>query len=272
MTGPVVSILVVNYKTPDLTRLCLRLIRRHTDPARIRVIAVDNGSGDDSLDYLRGLGWIELIERTPPATETVAQAHARALDMAFDRVETPYALAIHTDTFVRRPDWLDVLLAPVVRDDRVAGVGSWKLEVRPWAKRAAKAVERQIQRVVFPLIGRGHGKIEGLGANHYYLRSHCALYRVAPVRALGLRFEDADPAVAPGKRLHRALEDAGWSMIFLPTEQLLRYVVHADHATMILNPDLGMGQRAIRKGLRRLQRVMTDLEAERILADASLDR
>ena len=58
--SPLVTVLVPNYRTPELTRLCLRLLRKHTPPGRIRVIAIDNDSGDDSLDYLRSQLTIEL--------------------------------------------------------------------------------------------------------------------------------------------------------------------------------------------------------------------
>ena len=271
MNGPDVTIIVVNYRTPELTRLCLRLLRKHTDPARARVIVVDNGSADASTDYLRGLSWITLIERTPAPDERIGLAHGRAVDTALDRVDTPFALLIHTDTFVRHAGWLDVLTGPMA-DPKVGGVGSWKLELRaPW-QRAAKQVERAAQRIVFPLIGKGYGKLEGLGDNYYYLRSHCALYRMAPVRELGLRMVRAEEKMPPGKRLHRQMEEAGWTMVFLPARTLMRSVIHADHATMILNPDLGMKPAQRARGLKRLQRVMDDLGADAILKDDSLDR
>jgi hypothetical protein len=269
--GPEVSILVPNYRTPQLTRLCLRLLRRHTDPARARVIAVDNGSADESLDYLRGLDWIRLIEREPVPGESVAKAHARALDLGLAAVDTPFVLSIHTDTFVRRGDWLDALLGPFGEDDAVAGVGSWKLEPRPPLKRAAKRVERAVQRAVFPLIGRGYGKIEGLGENWYYLRSHCAAYRTARLRDRGLRFDEGDDHTPAGKMMHRRLEEAGNRMIFLDSAGLMRYIVHVNHATMILNPELGARRRTIVQGRRRLEAVFRQLEAERVLQDASLD-
>ena len=272
MPDPLVSVLIPNYRTPEVTRLCLRLLRRHTDPARVRVIAIDNGSNDASLDYLRSLDWIRLIEREPPAHEAVAKAHARALDLGLAAVDTPYVLSIHTDTFVRRSDWLDILLAPFDADPTVGGVGSWKLEMRPWLQRSAKAAERQIQRILFPIMGKGYGKLEGLGENWYYLRSHCALYRTALVRQAGLGFDAGDDHTPAGKMLHRRLEEQGHRMVFLPSETLSRYVVHVNHATMVLNPDLGARPRTIRAGRRRLDRVLRELDAEQVLADPSLDR
>ena len=56
-----VSLVIVNYRTPKQTTLCLRSIRRYT---RIpyEAIVIDNRSGDASLDYLRQLSWIRLVE------------------------------------------------------------------------------------------------------------------------------------------------------------------------------------------------------------------
>lgn len=272
MAAPEVTILVPNFRTPEVTRLCLRLLRRHTDPDRARVVVIDNDSADESLDYLRSLGWITLIERRPAGPEAVAKAHARALDLGLEAVDTPFALSIHTDTFVRRDDWLDVLLAPMRDDPAVAGVGSWKLEMRPWPQRWAKAAERRVQRLVFPLIGKGYGKLEGLGDNWFYLRSHCALYRTERVRQSGLGFDAGDDHTPAGKLLHRRLEEQGWRMVFLPGERLSRYLVHVNHATMVLNPDLGAKSRTIRAGQRRLVRIRTELGAEAVLADSGLDR
>ena len=44
-----VTVLVPNYKTLQITKLCLRLLRKHSDPENIRVIVIDNGSQDESL-------------------------------------------------------------------------------------------------------------------------------------------------------------------------------------------------------------------------------
>ena len=98
MQEPLVTILIPNYKTPDLTKLCLRLIRRFTDLRLAKVLVIDNDSKDASLDYLRTLKWIELLERPAVAGESGAMAHSRALDLALARVKTPYVLSIHTDT------------------------------------------------------------------------------------------------------------------------------------------------------------------------------
>lgn len=107
-----VTILVPNYKTPEITKICLRLLRKFTDFSQVEVVVIDNNSQDASLTYLRGLSWIKLVERQPAPDDTVPLSHSRALDLALAEVKTPFVLSIHTDTFVKRSDWLDVLLKP----------------------------------------------------------------------------------------------------------------------------------------------------------------
>ncbi|MDX1682751.1 MAG: glycosyltransferase family 2 protein [Phycisphaeraceae bacterium] len=50
------SIIIVNYRTPDLTRRCLESVARERDQLAgsppVAAIVVDNGSGDDSVDQL----------------------------------------------------------------------------------------------------------------------------------------------------------------------------------------------------------------------------
>ena len=270
MSNPEVTILVPNYRTPEITRLCLRLLRRHTDPEKIRVIAIDNDSGEDdpSLGYLRSLDWIELIERKSVPGESPGASHAAALDMALDKVTTPYVMSIHTDTFVMRDDWLDYLLDIIRQDENIGGVGSWKLEVKPAWKLLLKKVEFALQSVIYPIIGK-ELITEGKGRHFHYLRSHLALYRTDLLKQYGTSFGAGEETA--GKVLHKTLEDHGHQMVFIPSTELIRYVVHLNHATMILNAELGSREKSRRKGMKKIQTMLDKMKADEILADASLD-
>ena len=269
MSSPEVTILLPNYKTPEITRICLRLLRKYTDTSRIHVIAIDNDSADDSLEYLRSLSWIELIERPKRDDESPSLSHSHALDEAMERVKTPYVMSMHTDTFVRRNDWLDFLLDKIKSDENIAGVGSWKLEVKPWIKTVLKRIEYKWQSFYFPLIGKGYGKLEGKGDNYLYLRSHCALYRTDLIRKYGLLFSQENNTA--GKILHKKLVEQGHDMQFIPSEELIRYMVHLNHATMLLNPELGVRKHKRDKGIKRIKKVFEALQARQILDDTSLD-
>lgn len=268
MSSPQVTILVPNYKTLELTKLCLRLLRKYTDPGLAKVIVIDNDSQDESVEYLRTLSWIELIERKTDG-EIPVQAHSRALDAALECVTTPYVLSIHTDSLVKHPEWLTFLLAQIKRDPSIAGVGSWKLEAKPWWRQSLKAMERFLQLLYFRFIGKEHHPIEGVGKNYYYLRSHCALYRMDKLRELNLHFSDGD--MVAGKAMHKSLVDAGYQMIFLPSDILIKYLDHVNHATTVLNPHLSSRQKSVDKGMKRIQKSLASVNAEMILQDVGLD-
>lgn len=52
MTGPEVAVVIVNYRTKDLTAGAVSSVL--TEPEVREVVVVDNGSGDGSADHLRG--------------------------------------------------------------------------------------------------------------------------------------------------------------------------------------------------------------------------
>jgi glycosyltransferase involved in cell wall biosynthesis len=269
MSTPQVTILIPNYKTLELTKLCLRLVRKHTDPNLAQVIVIDNDSQDESLEYLRTLQWITLIERKHIPGETPALSHSRALDMALEKVTTPYVLSIHTDTLVRNKEWLSFLLSHIQNKSDVAGVGSWKLESKPFWKIALKSVERQIQKIYYSLTGKKNHALEGLDHNYYYLRSHCALYRMDLIRQYHTGFSDGEEVA--GKVMHRKLIENHHKMIFLTSEELLKYMDHINHATTVLNPELSRNQKSVTKGMRRIQKNLERFHSNAILNDSQLD-
>lgn len=269
MTSPKVTILIPHYKTLTLTKLCLRLIRQYTDLTLARVIVIDNGSQDESTQYLKTLSWITLIERDIRNDPTPSMSHAKALDDALAQVTTPYVLSIHTDTVVKRHDWLPFLISEIEKNPNIAGVGSWKLEQKPLYKRILKTLETAWQSFYFYLTSKKNHAIEGKGDNYYYLRSHCALYRMDLIHKYHLHF--ADQQETAGKVMHKKLIDHGHQMIFLPSERLIKYADHLNHATMVLNPELGARNKTIQKGLKRIEIALKQLNAEKILMDRSLD-
>jgi glycosyltransferase involved in cell wall biosynthesis len=269
MTTSQVTILIPNYKTLELTKLCLRLIRKHTDPNLARVVVIDNDSQDESLDYLRTLNWITLIERKHIPGETPALSHSRALDLALETVSTPFVLSIHTDTLVRDKKWLPFLLSHIQNNPDVAGVGSWKLESKPFWKIALKSLERTLQKIYYHLTGKKDHALEGLDHNYYYLRSHCALYRTDLIRQLQTGFSDGEEVA--GKVMHKKLIENHYKMLFLTSEELLKYMDHINHATTVLNPTLSRNQKSVNKGMRRIQKSLERFNATSILNDPQWD-
>ncbi|VVC76326.1 hypothetical protein AQUSIP_16370 [Aquicella siphonis] len=269
MKHPQVTILIPNYKTPELTKLCLRLIRKHTCHGQAEVIVIDNESRDASIEYLRSLSWIKLIERKAVPGEGAISAHSRALDLGLEQVSTPYVLSIHTDTLIKHPHWLNFLISHMEKKTAIAGVGSWKLEAKPMWRQVLKKLERNAQLAYYRLLRQNPQAIEGVGKNYYYLRSHCAMYRMDLIRRLNLSFSGGD--MVAGKDMHKRLVDSGHEMVFLSSEVLVKYLDHINHATTVLNPELSTRTKSVEKGLRRIRNSLARLNAESILSDSRLD-
>jgi len=253
MMAKELTLVIPNYKTFELTALCLHNLQKYTDLARVRVIVIDNDSQDKSLQYLRQVPWIELLERTGLSGVCGPEAHSTALDLALSMADTEYFLVMHTDTIITSPEWLDYLLAQM--SDHVAAAGSWKLEVVPWYKQIGKSVEEFFQRCL------------GKKPMHefLYLRSHCALYRTKLLKELTRGFFDGDTAC---KSAHKFLVDAGCQIKFLESKTLMKYLRHLNHATMILNPETG-GRKTRKQSSRdRLQRELDSLGYREAVAEA----
>ncbi len=265
-----VTILVPNYKTLEITKICLRLLRKFTDFNQVEVIAIDNNSQDASVEYLRSLSWLKLIERQPAADDTVPLSHSRALDLALAQVTTPFVLSIHTDTFVKRADWLQMLLQPFENHSKLAGVGSWKLESKTTLQRWGIQFEQCWKKALNKWFGyRGYNP-NRLDESKYYLRSHCAMYRTDIIRALNTSFSDQNQTA--GMVMHQKMIAAGYEMRFLDSVHLGQYVDHLNHATLIFNPQLGTSEKNMREGAKRINAKLRGIDGEAILADSSLDR
>ena len=213
MSTPEVTVIIANYKTPELTRLCLRLLRMHTAPERYKVIVVDNDSQDESLEYLRGLRWIRLLERRNVGGETPHQMEARAIDLALKEVDTPLTLLMHTDTLIRNDLWLDFLVNRINASPQIAGLGSWKLKTTTHYRRFAGFVEGLAKKF----------RAEIKPKQERYLRTHCVLYRTELLKRCPGGFDDGGPV---GRSIHRRLVEQGYEMSFVTPEELGLSLIH----------------------------------------------
>lgn len=53
MSGPKISFILVNYRTPDLTVACIRSIQKNTLTSPHEIVLADNASGDGSTERIR---------------------------------------------------------------------------------------------------------------------------------------------------------------------------------------------------------------------------
>jgi len=264
------TICVVNYKTPDLIRLCLRSIRKFTGYP-YEVIVVDNNSQDESLEYLKRLRWIRLIERNTnndPANGSGGYAHAAALDLGLENCNTEFFVSMHSDTFVKKDNWLTNLMGYFGGDQTIACVGSGKLELSPSWRIALKKItdlrtfKRRLLRQPDPI-----------GKFRYYNRTICCLYRTDILRQKQLSFlMDRDKGLTVGKKLYFELVDHGYKTVELPASIMGRYVIHLAHATQVINRQkFAVQKKTIDKCNRLIDKVVSSALVQSLLADDLLD-
>src|SRR5262245_21881537 len=145
-----ISVCIPHWQVRDMMSICLRSIRKYSRKYDLEVIVVDNGSRDDSLDYLRSLPWIRLVER-PEERESNWPANVfTAWDLGVRTARGEFFVTMHSDVFVRREGWLDPFLREMAGSPRVAGSGAWKLALEnplyAWQKRFVGSCRAQIKR------------------------------------------------------------------------------------------------------------------------------
>jgi GT2 family glycosyltransferase len=235
---------IVQYKTLDFIRLCLRSIRKFTSYP-YEVIVVDNDSRDESLDYLRKLKWIRLLERKPqPDEQGGGYAHAAALDVAFAHCNTEFFVSLHSDVFVKRSGWLADLIRYFGNDERIACVGTGKIELQPawriWLKENLdfNALLRRLLRTPDPL-----------HRYRYFNRTIYSIYRTDVLRREGLTFSmGKKEGMTAGRKLYFDLLDKDYKTVELPQRFVGNYVVHLAHATQAVNPqEFSLRRRTILK-------------------------
>jgi hypothetical protein len=263
------TICIVNYKTLDFTRLCLRGIRKFTRYP-YEVVVVDNDSRDASLEYLRSLAWIRLIERRTQADEPGGgYAHAAGLDLGLQSCRTEFFVSMHSDTFVRKDGWLTDLAGYFGGDERIACVGSGKIELTPaWRVLLRKAGDlKTFKRTLLR-------KPDPLGEFRYYNRTICCLYRTDVLRRERLSFLiGREQGLTGGKQLYFELVGRGYKTVELPASVMGRYVIHLAHATQVVNhQEFNLPKSAVRKCRRLIGKVMSSEVIRELLQDGSLDK
>ena len=263
------TICVVNYKTLDLTRLCLRSVRKFTKYP-CEVIVVDNNSQDKSLEYLKSLNWISLIERHPKSDEPGGgYAHGAALDLALARCNTEFFVSMHSDVIVRKDRWLTDLIGYFDSDKSVACVGSDKIELKPkWRIYLQKATDlKALKRKVFrdPQL---------LTKFRYHNRTICCIYRTDTLRREQLSFlAGKGRGLAAGQKLYFELIDRGYKTVELPSSVMGQFIYHLAHATQVVNPqEFTLPRRTTKKYNRLVDKVLSLKVVQKILADGSLDQ
>lgn len=267
-TAPRISICIPHWQVKEYMQLCLRSIRKHSAKYDLEVIVVDNGSKDDSLEYLRSLDWIRLIERPEESCANWPENVFTAWDVGIRAATGEYFITMHTDVFIRTDNWLDPFLREVRRDPQAAGIGAWKLNLEnplyAWQKRiVGYAVAR-----VKMLFGR---KKTLKWQQGHYPRDYCAMYRRDAILDNQLTFRRVH-GQGGGYSIAKQLWDAGYHMRIIPAREMARHVYHVAHGTAAVRSEKPLNhRRAQRKVENKVHNLFEEEWIQNLLRDDSLD-
>ncbi len=271
---PKITICIPQWQVKRYITVCLRAIRKYSAKYNLEVIIIDNGSKDDSLDYLRSLKWIRLIER-PEETYTNWPTNVfTGWDEGLRQASGDLYLTMHSDVFIKADDWLDPLLEQIHQGPKVAGTGAWKLFLEnplyAWQKHTTGFVVGKVKQA----LGRKQHVEWKVG---HYPRDYCALYRTEVLRAHGLQFrphEGKSPAYAKGGGYSIAAQlwDAGYETRVIALRDMAARVIHVAHGTAGATREWRMNeQRRQRKLEQKVEHIFQQPWIRALEADASLD-
>jgi hypothetical protein len=231
---PRISVCIPHWQAQLYMTLCLRSIRKHSDKYDLDVIVVDNGSRDGSLDYLRSVPWIQLIERPEETPANWPLNVFTAWDRGLRVATGEFYLTMHSDVFVKSDNWLDPFLRELSAGPAIAASGSWKLELEnplyAWQKRTIGYAVAKTKSIL------GLGKrVQWQQQN--YPRDYCALYRRQVLLDRGLTFCPINGCTGGGYSIARQLWDAGFATGLFPVREMADSVYHIAHGTAAIAPE-----------------------------------
>jgi Glycosyl transferase family 2 len=118
-----ITVLIVNFRTLKLTKGCIESLLGHYPD--VRLLLIDNGSADQSTEYLRdlaaGLPNVDVIfnERN--------RYHGPAVDQGIRHCETCYVFTLDSDCEVRQQGFLEAMRA-FFQDPRLYAVGELRFK------------------------------------------------------------------------------------------------------------------------------------------------
>ncbi|WP_416739779.1 glycosyltransferase family 2 protein [Pseudomonas sp. NFX71] len=228
---PPFSIVLVNYKTIEITRICLDLLHQHLGESNIPVWVVDNDSADESTDYLRTLDWIHLIERSCPEKEPGHIAHGRALDMVLERVETDYLFLLHTDTFIFDKNVFSMMMNRCINKPNVVAIGCVeqinRSTTRALWRFSSRLVKHHVRRLKLSL---GLRSREPKPYREVYLKSFCTLWNCKLMKQHSMHFLMDDRV--PGYTLQDRMTQLGYVVELLSTRKIFSYLDHIQAGTV----------------------------------------
>lgn len=235
---PLITICIPHWQVERYIKVCLRSIRKHSQNYDIEVIVVDNGSKDESIDYLRTLQWIRLIERPEEVHTNWPRNVFTAWDCGLKEATGDYYITMHSDVFIKADDWLKPFLKTIQSGPTVAASGSDKLEiVHPLYALQKRIFGTGLKHLKSKLFGK---KVRLDDLKGQYPRDYCAMYTTKVLVDHDIRFLQ-NLNLSGGYQVAKQLLDKGFTTKTFPVIEMDRILAHIAHRTAAVAPEKKLG-------------------------------
>ena len=177
----------VNFKTPKLTKICLKFLKKNVLSKVNKIFVVDNNSNDKSLQLLKKTKFIDLIERKE-IDDNSYQAHGRALDAIAKASKADYLLIIHSDTFIFSSELVSKMLKDMKKNEKNFVVGCLQQTKKSLLRKFSRLIKkffRKYTRLILNYFGTNY-RISNFKEVH--IKSFCALYNLKLIKKYNLSF------------------------------------------------------------------------------------
>lgn len=112
-----ITIVVLTWNGLNFTKKCLTSLKENTIYPDYRVVVVDNGSTDDTINYLEGLDWITLIKNPENL------GFVKGNNVALKAIAEGDVVLLNNDMIIEQSDWLEKLNATACSAEDIGIVG-----------------------------------------------------------------------------------------------------------------------------------------------------
>ena len=112
-----VTIIILTWNGLNYTKLCLDSLKAKTTYPNYRVIVVDNHSTDGTIEYLKMLDWIKLVQNQSN------EGFVKGNNIGIRLTESEDVILLNNDIIITQSDWIERLRKTAYLDNKIGIVG-----------------------------------------------------------------------------------------------------------------------------------------------------